>query len=222
MSHRSKRRFAAALLALLAPCVHAAEAVADREWNFVARLDDRPIGWHRFSLRGGDAGSAERSLTSDASFDVKLLGLTVYRYRHRVSERWRGDCLARIVARTDDNGRVTEVSGAAAGAGFALDVVPGGSAGPSGPSCLMSFAYWNDALGAQRRLLDPATGRIENVAIEPITGVPAGIRGARGGALRGLRIGGLAHPIDVWYAGSEWVGLDTVVDGGRRLSYRLE
>ena len=44
---------------------------------------------------------------------------------------------------------------------------------------------------------------------------------AAGGALRGLRIGGLTQPIDVWYAGDRWVGLDTTVDGGRRLSYRL-
>ena len=44
---------------------------------------------------------------------------------------------------------------------------------------------------------------------------------AAGGALRGLRIGGLTQPIDVWYVGDRWVGLDTTVDGGRRLSYRL-
>jgi len=37
----------------------------------------------------------------------------------------------------------------------------------------------------------------------------------------GLRIGGLAQPIDVWYDGNRWVGLDTIVSGGRRLSYRL-
>ncbi|WP_368671230.1 hypothetical protein [Achromobacter xylosoxidans] len=38
------------------------------------------------------------------------------------------------------------------------------------------------------------------------------------------RIAGPRHPIDVWYAAGsgEWVGLDSTVRGGRRLSYRLQ
>ena len=40
-------------------------------------------------------------------------------------------------------------------------------------------------------------------------------------AVRGLRITGLSRPIVVWYASNRWVGLETTVQGGRRLSYRL-
>jgi hypothetical protein len=39
---------------------------------------------------------------------------------------------------------------------------------------------------------------------------------------RGWRIVGLARPIDVWYEGEQWVGLDTAVAGDRRLAYRLQ
>jgi hypothetical protein len=82
----------------------------------------------------------------------------------------------------------------------------------------MSFAYWNPALAGQQRLLDPGSGRIESVAIDTPPAVPADL-GLQ--PVRGLRISGLAQPIDVWYVGNRWVGLDTIVSGGRRLSYRL-
>jgi hypothetical protein len=84
----------------------------------------------------------------------------------------------------------------------------------------MSFAYWNPALAGQKRLLDPGSGRVEPVAIAAPSAAPTDL-GAHGQPVRGLRISGLAQPIDVWYAGDRWVGLDTVVGDGRRLSYRL-
>lgn len=190
------------------------------EWRFTVRLDDRPIGTHRFTV---DRTGGLTRVESDAKFDITFLRVPLYRYRHRASERWSEDCLASIVARTDDNGRITEVQGSLDGADAGLRVVDDGriSRQPLPPgTCLMSFAYWNPALSSQTRLLDPGTGRIEAVATgEPPA--PARDLQASGGPLRGIRIRGLAQPIDVWYAGSRWIGLDTVVDGGRHLSYRL-
>ena len=207
------------LASMLAVAAHAAPALA--EWQFVVRLDGTPIGTHRFVLERPD----ERStlLSSEAQFDVKLLGLSLYRYRHRATERWSERCLASIDARTDDNGRRTELRGQAQDGGFELQLrgdarVPAPPAAAAG--CLMSFAYWHPALASQTRLLDPGTGRVEAVAIG-VPPRPAIDLDSAGGALRGLRIGGLAQPIDVWYDGERWVGLDTIVDGGRRLSYRL-
>ncbi len=41
-------------------------------------------------------------------------------------------------------------------------------------------------------------------------------------AASGLRITGAAHPIDVWFsAAGDWIGLDSIVAGGKTLSYRL-
>jgi hypothetical protein len=190
------------------------------EWQFTVRLDGQPIGTHRFVLARADEGGT--LLRSEARFDVKLLGLSLYRYRHEATERWSDGCLASIDARTEDNGRRIELSGQVRGERFDLQLR--GNAGASVPTpvagCLMSFAYWNPSLAAQTRLLDPGSGRVEAVAIGVPPRLAADLEPA-GDALRGLRIGGLAQPIDVWYAGERWVGLDTVVDGGRRLSYRL-
>ena len=69
-------------------------------------------------------------------------------------------------------------------------------------------------------MLDPGTGRVEPVRITPLPEARIDVAG-QAAAVRGLRISGLPHPIDVWYAGDRWVGLDTTVQGGRRLSYRL-
>lgn len=201
--------------------VGARAAPPPAEWQFVVRLDGAPIGTHRFALDRSD----ERSvlLRSEAQFDVKLLGLSLYRYRHRATERWSERCLASIDARTDDNGRRIELRGQAQDGGFELHLRDDGrvSAPPAtATGCLMSFAYWHPALASQTRLLDPGTGRVEAVTIG-VPPQPAADLDTAGGPLRGLRIGGLAQPIDVWYVGERWVGLDTIVDGGRRLSYRL-
>ena len=89
------------------------------------------------------------------------------------------------------------------------------------PGCVMSFAYWNRALAGQRLLLDPGTGRFEAVTMGSPPALPPDLSSFEE-PLRGLRIAGLAQPIDVWYAGDRWIGLDTTVAGGRRLSYRLQ
>lgn len=221
MSAKHPSLLRTAVLAL--GCVLAAPVLATSapaEWHFTVRLDGKPIGTHRFVLARGADGGAQ--LRSEARFDVELLGLSLYRYRHEATELWSGGCLAAIEARTDDNGRRIELRGQARGPRFDLQWrgdAP--AAAPPAPAdgCLMSFAYWNPALATQTRLLDPSTGRVEPVAITRPASLATDLDPARG-ALRGLRIDGLARPIDVWYAGERWVGLDTVVDG-RRLSYRL-
>lgn len=207
-------------LAVLACSLHAAPVTAATDWHFNVLLDGTPIGTHRFTLSSTE--SRRWVLDSDAQFDVRLLGLSLYRYRHRAEEGWSNGCLSSIDARTDDNGRVTEVRGQALEGRFQLQVRQAGQTTPSAdapPGCLMSFAYWSPALAGQSRLLDPGSGRVESVVIDTIATVPADLKNQA--SVRGLRIGGLAQPIDVWYAGDRWIGLDTAVQGGRRLSYRL-
>jgi Domain of unknown function (DUF6134) len=215
------RRWTALLLVLAG--LGADPAVAARaEWLFTVRLDGKPIGMHRFVLASSDDHGL--TLSSDAKFDVSLLGVSLLRYAHRVNERWANGCLASIDARTDDNGRVLEVRGRIEGDRFDLQVRQDGrpvATSEQTAGCLMSFAYWNPALAKQTRLLDPGSGRVEVVAIDAATTAPADLEN-NGARVRGLRIAGLAQPIDVWYAGDRWVGLDTLVGGGRRLSYRLK
>ena len=48
------------------------------------------------------------------------------------------------------------------------------------------------------------------------------VRGAAVAAKR-YRISGPKNPIDLWYSpGGEWLALESTLEGGRRLRYRLE
>jgi len=116
--------------------------------TFAVLLDGKPVGSHRFELH---EDGATRRVTSSARFDVKVLGIPVYRYRHEAIEQWRGDCLTKIDARTDDGGEITRVT-----------TVPEG--------CVMSFAYWNPRMLAQNELLNAQTGQIERIAVTALGG----------------------------------------------------
>lgn len=214
---------AAAALALAAaaqasappsPAARAVMTASPAEWHFEVQLDGKPVGEHRFSL---STEGSERRLRSTASFDVKLLGITVYRYRHDARERWKGDCLAELEARTDANGKPTTVSARLEPEGLRLSAPPGMA---TLPACTMTFAYWHPALRRQTQLLNPQTGR--NVAVQMVP-VGTGMIDVRGGAVQAehWRLTGDESPIELWYTtGGEWLALDATVNG-RRLSYRL-
>ncbi|WP_017758260.1 DUF6134 family protein, partial [Pseudacidovorax intermedius] len=171
----------AGLLGLALPLGAAAQQV----WSFEASLDGKPIGQHVFTLETQDGGA--RTLRSDARFDVKLLGITVYRYRHQAQERWQGDCLKSLSADTDDNGDK-----------LAVRLEPGD---PLLAGCAMSFAYWNRAILKQRELLNAQTGKLEAVRIEPLPTASIDVRGQSVEAQR-WRIVALKQRIDLWYDGS--------------------
>ena len=187
-----------------------------RTWDFRVLLDGKPIGAHRFSV---DADGDATTVSGEASFAVKVLGFTAYRYVHEVRERWRGSCLAGLVAKTDDNGTKSAVRIEPKDDRLIVSS-PAGTRPIEG--CVMSFAYWNPDIRAQTRLLNAQTGNLEVVSVQRIDDAPIEVRGKPVTARR-YRIVGPAQPIDLWYtAEGEWIGLDSKVDGRHQLSYRLQ
>jgi Family of unknown function (DUF6134) len=169
-------------------------------WNFRVFLDEREIGHHHFTLRT-DGGT--RELRSEARFQVRVLGLTVYRYAHDAMERWRGECLQALDSTTDDNGDREKVDWRGE---------PGG--------CNLSFAYWNPKILQGGSLLNAQTGRFEPVTVSPQGEETIEVRGRPTVAQR-YRLAGANLAIDLWYAGRQWVALESAAKGGRRLRYRL-
>ena len=206
------RHAAVACALVFAPAAALAQAA---RYDFEVRLDGQPVGTHRFVVEG-DAPA--RTVESTASFDVRFLGFTAYSYRHHASERWQGDCLRSLAATTDDDGRQTAVRAERTGDATR---VTAGSATRHHPACVMSFAYWNPALRRQTRLLNPQTGRLEAVHVEQLADGTLPV-GGRPVAATHYRIEGAEAPVEVWYAADgAWIGLDSVVGGRHRLSYRL-
>jgi hypothetical protein len=173
-----------------------------REWNFDVTLDGRPIGEHRFVLRELENA---RELTSEARFRVRILFLDAYRYEHHAREWWRGDCLERLDARTDANGKRVEVA------------FPRADAAPLA-DCVQTFAYWNPSILEAHRLLNPQTGEYVEVQVSPmgrevVDGQPAE-------RYRLLGAGRTPLAIDLWYTPArEWVALESTTPEGRRLRY---
>lgn len=214
----TRAAIAALALALLAGAPPA--AAQTRAWNFRVFLDDAEIGRHRFALR--DDG-AERVLTSEARFTVKIAFITAYRYAHDAQERWRGDCLAGLTARTDDDGKKIAVDATpeATAAGERLVVTEGGKRAAL-DACAMTFAYWNPEMLKQARLLNAQTGEFLPVKIAFVGEEAIAVRGTPIPARR-YRLTGPKQPIDLWYsAGQEWLALESTLENGRRLRYRLE
>jgi hypothetical protein len=185
------------LMALaLTACLGAHASTAT--WDFRVLLDGRDIGRHTFTR---DASGDGARVVSEASFDVRVLFLSVYRYEHHAEELWRGGCLVSLQARTDDNGERKDVNAR-----------PGG--------CISSFAYWDPVVVRAERLLNAQTGEVVPVRTTALGMESIQVRGRPISASR-YRLRGPALAIDLWYAGAEWVALESSLEGGRRLRYEL-
>lgn len=188
---------------------------AAREWNFRVYLGDSEIGHHRFRLteEGGT-----RVLSTVADFKVRFLFFTAYRYQHVNSETWRDDCLQRIDARTDANGKIIDVEGEQRRDAFHLDA-PDSSR--TLPGCIMTFAYWNPGILREDALLNPQTGEMMPVEVEEVSTETLVVRG-QDVAARRYRLTTDELSLDIWYSNeSEWLALESTTKDGRTLRYEL-
>jgi hypothetical protein len=212
----TKRLLAGCFLAatLLATGVEAGDRSGD--WRFDVYLDDRPIGEHRFAV---DHQGERLRVESTADFQVDFLFLTAFRYDHRAVEEWDGDCLARLEARTERNGKALEVEGHRVAGGFLVE-------GPDGeeallPDCRATFAYWDPAILQRDRLINAQNGAHVEVS-------------ARSLGTEEIQVGDRSIPAQAWVLEAEertiklwyddqgrWLGLESTVEGGRTLRYRL-
>ena len=182
---------------LLAATAASAQA---RDWHFRVLLDDAEIGRHRFTLRENGAG---RELRSEARFTVTFLAIPVYRYEHQATETWSDGCLRALDSRTDDDGERLAVNWRA----------------PEG-GCHMSFAYWNPQILKADRLLNAQTGEMQPVQVQALGEESIEVRGTRVRAQR-YRLSAPRLQIDIWHDDGNWVALESLAKGGRRLRYEL-
>ena len=189
-------------------------ASTSNEWRFEVFLDEKPIGFHHFQLNtSGDT----RKLRGEARFSVKLLGFTVYEYSHQNLELWQQNCLQRIEASTDDNGKQLFVRGSSNGKQLLLE----DNSGNRGvPGCVMTFAYWNPEILVQQQLLNAQTGEYLDISVQPLGEKTLQLQGSDVAALH-YRLSTNENDIDLWYSSDrDWLALSTTTSGGRQLHYR--
>ena len=145
------------------PGLGVAAASTKDELTFAVSLDDKPIGVHRFRI--ADDG-AMRVVDSEATFDVRILRVPVYRYRHSNTETWRNGCLKRIDSETDANGTPYRVDLSKTAAGYTI--VTSSETRVHEVGCMMSFAYWDQRFLQQQRLLNTQTGELIRVEVQSL------------------------------------------------------
>lgn len=204
----------AGIAATLVTLPVSANVSGTQRWQFKVFLDDREIGYHEFNVsRNGDS----RRVESRASFDVKVLFINAYRYRHRNVENWNDNCLTDINSATDANGEKFVVLGNRDENGFSLST---GDSETSLPQCVMTFAYWNPEFLKASRLVNSQTGDYENVEVMVDGSDTVEVEGREIPADR-YQIRLEEGPITVWYATDDkrWLALESVAKGGRVLRY---
>ncbi len=209
-------RVAAAALALAAAYSASSPAAANKTDNlrFEVFLDDERIGTHSFNFATSGDGVVMRS---NASFDVRFLFLTAYRYRHQSTETWQDGCLTEIRSETDDNGKSFRVRGESRSAGFQ---VSGVSERVVKDDCVMSFAYWDPRILDERRLLNSQTGEVLDVDVTE-KGRATLVLGDKEIDARKYQLTAEGMDITLWYDGNDqWLGLESRVGDGNRLRYK--
>lgn len=175
------------------------------DYRFDVLLDDARIGSHAFRVQRDAQGI--RQVDIDAVFDVRLLFVPVYSYRHRNVEQWADGCLVGLFSETDDNGRAFAVRAQTEDDGLRVDA---GGADRSLEGCVRSFAYWDRGFLQSKRLLNSQDGSLLDVDVQGPLESTFRV-GELGVAAERFRIRAEKDlVIDVWYgADGSWLGLET-------------
>jgi len=195
----------------------------------------QPIGQHtlRFEQRG-----AERVVTIAINFDVKLLGVTAYRFVHQGREVWRGDHLQSLETSSDNNGRRYTVRARGTPAGLVVDRESSGEVANSAAAVFSGFAgpervretlpvgtlpssFWNLRQVQQSLLLNTSTGKPSRLQITPMGRETVRIASGNVQATRYRYSGDLK--LDQWFDDrGRWVRMSFVAFEGSRIEYILQ
>jgi hypothetical protein len=204
----------ALLAAALMPARAFAQAANPGGLRFEILRNGHPIGSHTIRLQ--DAG-AERLAHIDVQMQVKFGFITLFRYRHQGTERWRDGQFVSLDTSTDNDGQKLSVSARRQDDGVRITTATG-SVTMAPPDCL-PLTHWNIAC-MHAPLFNPQDGTILHAEARP-TGADT-VRLADGTlvAARRFYVGG-AMPIEDWYdETTTWTALRAVVKDGSVLEYK--
>jgi len=193
--------------------------VSAKEWNFDVYLDKTKIGEHTFKL------SELNELTSQARFNVKVLFISAYQYTHKAVETWQAGCLKSLESSTSENDVSTKVKGQLIDGKFVVD---DGKVSQVLPECPMTFAYWNQKILTQTKLLNPQNGQWLDTRVKKIGNEILAIKGVNIETthykLDASMEGKQKLNIDLWYdtGNHEWVSLRSITPEGYIINYKLK
>jgi len=204
------------LIVALTSSVALASQAPDQSWRFDVFLDGKPVGFHDFE---SSEVEGVQTVNITARFDVKVLFVTAYKYRHQNVEVWKDNCLISMTAETRDGDKNSTIN---ARQEDDRVVVNFNEQTSTLPPCVKSFVYWRPELLDSPQLLNSQNGEHEEVSWSEIGVEPFSISSTKSSidAVH-YRITMASGDIDLWYAAAdmEWLGLEAKVAGGRTLRY---
>ena len=117
------------------------------------------IGAHTISY---SAETGQTRVTTAIDLAVKALFLTVFAFRHRSEEVWRGGRLMSLSGETQEHGQTISVTGTATPEGFR--VVTGAGPFLAASSALTSNSLWTQAVLAEATVIDAQHGGVIGVS----------------------------------------------------------
>jgi len=171
-----------------------------------------PIGTHTLAFRReGDVTQVDVAI----DLAVRVLGITVYRYTHRNTERWQGERLVSMTSTTDRNGRPYSVR--ARRNGTAIEVESSEAGKYAAPADLVTTSYWHPGFIRSRKL-DTQGGKMLEVQIADRGEETIKSRGADTMARRWTIEGDLK--LDIWYdRDGAWSKLRFASEDGSIIEY---
>jgi len=192
---RLRRAFAAAILLATLPATLEAADLAGYpppgDVNYVVSRNGDPIGTQEMDfVRDGD----RFRVITRINIAVAFLGVTFYRFVTDSDELWIDGRFASFAAKTDDNGRLQNLTIRSAGA--TSQVVDNGSVSQVAGD-LIPGTLWNPASLGATRLIDPVDGKLKSVRVVDRGPEPIMVRGALAAARHVSFTGEFAR--EVWY-----------------------
>ena len=207
------------ILLLSASMLLLASQLQAREWAFDVYLDKTKIGQHTFQLNNA------QQLVSQAKFNVKVLFINAYQYQHKAVENWQNNCLTALEADTVEDSVNTVVKGKLNAENFVVD---NGKETQTLPTCPMTFAYWNQKILTQSKLLNPQNADWLDTKITKLGTELLEVKGRKVETTHyGLNASLYGKPklnIELWYetANNNWVALKSITPEGYIINYKLK
>jgi hypothetical protein len=200
------------LCAIAAPNLALAEPFP-RRLAFSVLRNGKTIGEQSMTFETGEA----LIVRSVAEMKVKLGPVSLYHYRHEATEHWRGDMFQSLDTRTNDNGRMLQVS--ARREGDAIRIAQASGAQAAAAAQALPFTHWNRRIAAAP-LFNPQDGKLLKERAMPagpglITLADGSSRRAESVVFRG------DAAIEDWYdQDGVWTALKGRLKDGSELEYR--
>lgn len=196
----------ALIVALLPPAALRAET---RRYDFEVLRNGSPIGSHVAVVEKRDG---ETMVQVAVDLAVTFGPFTLYRYKHRSTERWRDGRLAAIDAETDDDGTRLALRARAEGDRIVLD---GPEGRQEGPADTVPSSYWNPDLRTAGAWIETHWGILAPIRITREPPVTVRLPGREVLAIPHRIVSEKAEVTPLYTEAGEWVGLTFDLWGAR-------